>query len=61
MNGFSEYTQSALTILRKPQLTMHWYIVPIFVITLYCINKEIAQKNYKNRNNIPMHCQLRFS
>ena len=47
MDGFSEYTQSALTILRKPQLTMHWYIVPIFVITLYCINKEIAQKNYK--------------
>ena len=34
MDGFSEYTQSALTILRKPQLTMHWYIVPIFVITL---------------------------
>ena len=47
MNSFSDYTQSALTILRKPQLTMHWYVVPIFVITLYCITKEISQGNYK--------------
>ena len=47
MNNFSEYTQSALTILRKPELTMHWYIVPLFVITLYVINKEISEGNYK--------------
>ena len=25
MDGFSEYTQSALEILRQPQKTMHWY------------------------------------
>lgn len=47
MDGFSEYTQSALEILRKPQETMQWYIVPLFVILLYAINKEISQKNYK--------------
>ena len=47
MEGFSDYTQSALTILRNPELTMHWYIVPLFVITLYVINKELAEKNYK--------------
>lgn len=47
MSGFSEYTQSALTILRNPQETMHWYIVPLFVMLLYFINKELAEKNYK--------------
>ena len=47
MEGFSEYTKSALEILRKPQLTMHWYIVPLFVITLYVINKEISEGNIK--------------
>ena len=44
---FSENTQSALTILRNPELTMKWYIVPIFVILLYVINKELHEKNYK--------------
>ena len=34
MTGFSEYTQSALTILRNPQATMKWYVVPLFVILL---------------------------
>lgn len=47
MNGFSEYTQSALEILRKPELTMQWYIVPLFVILLYAINRELHDKNYK--------------
>lgn len=47
MNSFSEYTKSALTILRNPQVTMHWYIVPIFVIVLYIISKEINEGHYK--------------
>ena len=47
MEGFSEYTQSALEILRKPQETMQWYIVPLFVLLLYVISKELSEKNYK--------------
>jgi len=47
MNTFSESTQSALTILRHPELTMHWYAVPLFVIVLYIVAREIHDKNYK--------------
>ncbi len=47
MDTFSEYTKSALTILRNPQATMHWYVVPLFVMLLYFISKEIKEKNYK--------------
>lgn len=47
MYEFSEYTQSALTILRNPQATMQWYIIPIFLIFLYIIGKEINEKHYK--------------
>lgn len=44
---YSDYTESALKILRKPQLTMQWYIIPLFVITLYIITKELHEKHYK--------------
>ena len=44
---YSEYTQSALTILRNPAETMHWYIIPIFLIVFYIVAKELNQKNYK--------------
>ena len=47
MDTFSEYTQSALTILRNPQATMHWYVVPLFVMVLYFISKELKEKNYQ--------------
>lgn len=47
MSDFSEYTRSALTILRQPQLTMKWYVVPLFVIVLYIISKELHDGNYK--------------
>lgn len=47
MNDFSEYTKSALEVLRKPELTMHWYVVPLFVITLYIVTKEIHEGHYK--------------
>jgi hypothetical protein len=42
----SEYSQSALAILRKPWLTMQWYAVPLFVILLYIIINEFSKKNY---------------
>jgi len=44
---FTEYTESALTILRNPQATMQWYIVPIFIIVLYIVNKELSEKHYQ--------------
>jgi len=47
MEGFSEYTKSALEILRHPSLTMKWYVVPLFVMVLYIAAKEIHEKNYK--------------
>ena len=43
---FSEYTQSALTILRNPQATMHWYAVPLLLIVMYIVTKELHEKNY---------------
>ena len=45
--GFSAYTQSSLEILRKPQLTMHWYVIPIFLLVLYVVTKEMSEKHYK--------------
>lgn len=43
----SAYTESALTILRNPQETMHWYAVPLFLIVMYIVTKELSQKHYK--------------
>ncbi len=47
MTGFSEYTQSALEILRKPQQTFQWYMIPILLIVMYIVSKELSQKHYK--------------
>ena len=47
MSGYSEYTQSALEILRDPTKTMHWYAVPLLLITMYIVTKELHEKNYK--------------
>lgn len=44
---YSSYTQTAIDILRQPQATMHWYTVPIFLILIYIVSKELSQKNYK--------------
>ena len=43
---FSEYTQSALTILRNPQATMQWYAVPLLLIVMYIVTKELHEKHY---------------
>lgn len=42
----SEYAQSALEILRQPQLTMKWYIVPLFLVVFYIFSHEIHRKNW---------------
>ena len=47
ISGFSEYTQSSLEILRQPQQTLHWYIIPIFLLVLYVVTKELSEKHYK--------------
>lgn len=43
---FSVFTQSALEILRQPGKTMQWYLVPIFLIVLYIVTKELSEKHY---------------
>lgn len=42
----SENAKATLEILRKPQLTMQWYIIPLLVIVLYIVTTEFKQKNY---------------
>ena len=46
MSGYSEYTQSALNILRDPTQTMHWYIIPLLLIVMYIVTKELSEKHY---------------
>ena len=43
---YSEYTQSALEILRKPSETIEWYVIPLLLITIYIVSKEMAEKHY---------------
>lgn len=43
---YSAYTQSAFEILRKPQLTMQWYMVPLLLIVVYIVIKELKEKHY---------------
>lgn len=42
----SAYSESAMEILRNPQATMHWYIIPIFLILIYAIADQMKRKNY---------------
>jgi len=42
----SDYSISALKILRNPGATMKWYIVPLFVLLLYVITREVKEKNF---------------
>lgn len=43
---YSAYTQSAMKILRRPDLTMHWYMVPLLLIVVYIVVKELREKHY---------------
>lgn len=42
----SDYSQSAMEILRNPQATMKWYVVPLLLIVMCFYYNEIKQKNY---------------
>jgi len=42
----SDYSISALKILRNPQATMKWYIVPLVVLLIYVLTREVKEKNY---------------
>ncbi|NLC72530.1 MAG: hypothetical protein GX684_01980 [Ruminococcaceae bacterium] len=42
----SEFSKSALEILRNPQATLKWYIVPMLLFVLYIYYKELSEKNY---------------
>ncbi|MDD6807000.1 MAG: hypothetical protein PUD72_00925 [Oscillospiraceae bacterium] len=47
MFEFSENTQSALEILRNPSATVQWYIIPILLIFIYIVSKELSEKHYQ--------------
>jgi hypothetical protein len=42
----SAYSQSAMEILRNPQLTMKWYVVPLLLIVMYIYTKQMHDKNW---------------
>ena len=42
----SDNSISALSILRNPQLTLKWYVVPLLLVVLYVYNKQIHEKNW---------------
>ena len=42
----SEYSKSALEILRNPQETLQWYIIPLFLILIYAIADQAKRKNW---------------
>lgn len=42
----SDYSKSALEILRNPQATMKWYIIPMFLIVIYIVSREVKAKNW---------------
>ncbi|MEN6420230.1 MAG: hypothetical protein ABFC73_15045 [Clostridiaceae bacterium] len=42
----SENSLSALSILRNPQLTLKWYIVPLLLVVMYIYTKEAHEQNW---------------
>ena len=40
------YSESAMEILRRPELTLHWYVVPFLLLVIYVYSKEVSQKNW---------------
>lgn len=44
---YSEYTQSAMEILRHPSQTMQWYTIPLLLILIYIVSKEMSEKHYR--------------
>jgi hypothetical protein len=46
VESMSEYSKSAMEILRNPQKTMQWYIIPLFLVVLYIYYRELHDKHY---------------
>lgn len=42
----SAYSESALSILRNPQATMKWYVVPMLLFVMYLYYREAKNKNW---------------
>lgn len=42
----SDYSKSALEILRNPELTMKWYIVPMLLFVMYIYYEQAKQKRW---------------
>lgn len=42
----SDYSISALSILRNPQATLKWYVVPLLLVVMYIYNKEAQEKHW---------------
>jgi hypothetical protein len=42
----SDYSKSALEILRNPQVTLKWYVVPLLLLVMYIYYKELSEKHY---------------
>jgi hypothetical protein len=42
----TESALASLAILRKPQLTMHWYVIPLLVIVQYIYFHELREKHF---------------
>lgn len=42
----SEYSQSAMEILRNPQETMKWYVIPMLLFVMYIYYKQLNDKKY---------------
>ena len=45
--NYSEFTQAAWEVLRKPNLSMQWYIIPILLIFVYIVSKELSEGHTK--------------
>lgn len=44
--AMSDYSVSALEILRNPQVTMKWYVIPFLIAVLYVYFRELHDKHY---------------
>jgi hypothetical protein len=42
----TEAAAASLALLRKPQFTLHWYVIPLLVIIQYIYYHEIREKHY---------------
>ncbi|MCQ2461127.1 MAG: hypothetical protein MJ115_03170 [Clostridia bacterium] len=46
-DSYSELTKAAWAVLRNPDATMQWYIIPILLIFIYIVSKEISEGHIK--------------